>query len=64
VSGATASFQAFALGTVAFPVAAGFSNRVRNLDQRGFMRAILIMELGELPVLVGLVQAFLALGSL
>jgi len=37
---------------------------VRNLDQRGFMRAILIMELGELPVLVGLVQAFLALGSL
>ncbi len=64
VSGATASFQAFALGTVAFPVAAGFSNRVRNLNQRGFMRAILIMELGELPVLVGLVQAFLALGSL
>jgi len=64
LSGATASFQAFALGTVAFPVAAGFSNRVRNLNQRGFMRAILIMELGELPVLVGLVQAFLALGSL
>ena len=64
VSGAIASFQAFAVGTVAFPVAAGVSNRVRDLSQRGFMRAILIMELGELPVLVGLVQTFLALGSL
>ncbi|TLZ82008.1 MAG: hypothetical protein E6K03_08520 [Methanobacteriota archaeon] len=63
-SGAISSFQAFALGTVAFPVAAGFSNRVRDLNQRGFMRAILIMEVGELPVLVGLVQTFLALGSL
>jgi hypothetical protein len=64
VSGAIGSFQAFALGTVAFPVAAGVSNRVRDLSQRGFIRAILIMELGELPVLVGLVQTFLALGSL
>jgi len=64
LSGAINSFQAFALGTVAFPVAAGFSNRVRDLNQRGFMRAILIMEVGELPVLVGLVQTFLALSSL
>ena len=63
-SDAISSFQAFALGTVAFPVAAGFSSRVRDLNQRGFMRAILIMEVGELPVLVGLVQTFLALGSL
>src|SRR5207245_4005025 len=63
-SGAISSFQAFALGTVAFPVAAGFSNRVRDLNQRGFMRAILIMEVGELPVLVGLVETLLALGSL
>ncbi len=63
-SGAISSFQAFALGTVAFPVAAGFSNRMRDLNQRGFVRAILIMEVGELPVLVGLVQTFLALGSL
>jgi len=64
LSSAISSFQAFALGTVAFPVAAGVSNRVRDLNQRGFARAILIMELGELPVLVGLVQVFLALGSL
>ena len=64
LSSVISSFQAFALGTVAFPVAAGVSNRVRDLNQRGFARAILILELGELPVLVGLVQVFLALGSL
>ncbi len=64
LSGAIGSFQAFAVGTVAFPVAARFSNRVRDLSQRGFTRAILIMEVGELPVLVGLVQTFLALRSL
>jgi len=64
LSSAISSFQAFAVGTVAFPVAAGFSNRVRDLNQRGFMRAILIMEVGELPLLIGLVQTFLALGSL
>ena len=64
LSGAIGSFQAFAVGTVAFPAAGGFSNRVRDLSQRGFMRAILIMEVGELPVLVGLVQVLLALRSL
>jgi len=64
LSGAIGSFQAFAVGTVAFPVAAGFSNRIRDLSQRGFTRALLLMEIGELPVLVGLVQAFLAVGSL
>jgi len=64
LSGAIGSFQAFAVGTIAFPVAAVFSNRIRDLSQRGFTRALLILEIGELPVLVGLVQAFLALGSL
>jgi len=64
LSGAIGSFQAFAVGTVAFPAAAGFSNRIRELSQRGFTRAILIMEIGELPVLIGLVQTFLAIGSL
>ncbi len=64
LSGAIGSFQAFAVGTVAFPIAAGFSNRIRDLSQRGFTRALLIVEIGELPVLVGLVQAFLALSSL
>jgi len=63
LSGAIGSFQAFAVGTVAFPAAAGFSNRIRELSPRGFTRAILIMEIGELPVLVGLVQTFLALSS-
>lgn len=64
LSGAISSFQAFAVGTVAFPVAAGFSNRIRDLSHGGFGRAILLMEIGEIPVLVGLVQALLALGSL
>jgi hypothetical protein len=64
LASAVASFQAFAVGTIAFPVAAGFSNRVRDLSQRGFVRAILIMDIGELPVLVGLVQGFLALRAL
>ncbi len=64
LSGAIGSFQAFAVGTVTFPIAAVFSNRIRDLSQRGFTRALLILEIGELPVLVGLVQAFLALGSL
>jgi hypothetical protein len=64
LSGAISSFQAFAVGTVAFPVAAGVSNRIRDLSQRGFARALLIMEVGELPVLVGLVLALLALRAL
>jgi hypothetical protein len=64
LSGAIGSFQAFGVGTVAFPVAAGFSNRIRDLSQRGFARALLIMDVGELPVVVGLVLAFLALRSL
>jgi hypothetical protein len=64
LSGAIGSFQAFSVGTVAFPVAAGFSNRIRDLSQRGFARALVILDVGELPVLVGLVLAFLALRSL
>jgi len=64
LAGAISSFQAFAVGTIAFPVAAGFSNRVRDLGQRGFLRAVRILEVGELPVLVGLVLVFLALRAL
>jgi len=64
LSSAISSFQAFAVGTVAFPVAAGFSNRVRDLNQRGFMRAILIMEVGELPLRLAWSRPFPLLGSL
>ena len=64
LAGAISSFQAFAVGTIAFPAAAGFSNRVRDLSQRGFLRAVRILEVGELPVLVGLVLVFLALRAL
>src|SRR2546427_11534948 len=64
LAGAISSFQAFAVGTIAFPVAAGFSNRVRDLGQRGLLRAVRLLEVGELPVLVGLVLVFLALRAL
>ena len=64
LASAISSFQAFAIGTIAFPVAAGFSNRVRDLSQHGFVRAIRFLEVGELPIVVGLVLIFLALRAL
>ena len=64
LASAIGSFQAFAVGTIAFPVAAGFANRFRDLSQRGFVRAIRILEVGELPVVVGLVLIFLSLRAL
>ena len=64
VATATAAFQAFALAVVAFPVAAWVSNHVKNLSGRGFARALIVMEAGELPVLLGLVLGFLAIDAL
>ena len=64
LASAIGSYQGFAVGTIAFVAAAGFSNRVRDLSQRGFLRAVRILEVGELPVLVGLVLIFLALRAL
>src|SRR3989454_2564199 len=64
LSGAIGSFQAFGVGPVAVSVAARFSQPIRDLSQRGFARALLIIDVGELPVVVGLVLAFLALRAL
>jgi hypothetical protein len=64
IPSATAAFQAFALAVVAFPVAAWVSNHVKNLSGRGFARALIVMEAGELPVLLGLVLGFLAIEAL
>jgi hypothetical protein len=55
---------AFSLGTLGFPVAAIVSKGIRDLSGRGFIRAILLLEAGELPVLLGLVMAISAIGSL
>lgn len=64
VQAAVGAFQAYTVATLAFPAAALASNRVRDTSQRGFLRAVVLMEAGELPVLLGLVWAFLAIGGL
>lgn len=58
------ALQAYTVATLAFPAAALASNRVRDMSQRGFMRAVIVMELGEVPVLAGLILGFLALTGL
>lgn len=58
------AFQAYTIATLAFPAATLASNRVRDMSQRGLMRAMLLLEIGEVPVLVGLVLGFLAIGAL
>lgn len=55
---------AFSLGTLAFPVAAFASKGVRDLSGRRFARALLVLEAGELPVLLGLVMTLSAVASL
>lgn len=64
VSSAVAALQAYAVASVAVPVAAAVSNRVRDLSARGFSRALMIADLGELPIILGLVMGFLAIGGL
>ncbi len=64
VASAVSALQAYAVASVAIPVAAAASNRVRDLSARGFTRALMIAELGELPILLGLVMGFLAMAGL
>src|SRR5712692_7993649 len=64
IPSATTAFQAFTLALVAFPVAAWFSNKVKYLSGRGFALALIVMEAGEIPVLLGLVQSLLAIEAL
>ncbi len=64
VGSAVAALQAYAVASVAIPVAALVSNRVRDLSARGFGRALAIEEIGELPILLGLVLGFLAIAGL
>ncbi|HYM40752.1 MAG TPA: hypothetical protein VEY12_11550 [Thermoplasmata archaeon] len=64
VGSAVSAFQAYAVASVAIPVSAAVSNRGRDLSARGFVRALMIADLGELPVILGLVLGFLAIGGL
>ncbi len=64
VVSAVTALQAYAVASLAIPVAAAVSNRVRDLSARGFMRALLIAEIGELPIILGLVMGFMALAGL
>ena len=64
VQAVVSAFQAYTVATLAFPAATLASNRVRDTSQRGFLRAVVLMEAGELPVLLGLIWAFLAIGGL
>ncbi len=64
VSSAISALQAYAVASLAIPIAAAVSNRVRDLSLRGFSRALMVMEFGELPVLLGLVMGFLAMAAL
>ncbi len=64
VGSAIAALQAYAVASVAIPIAAAVSNRVRDLSARGFSRALMIAEIGELPILLGLVMGYLAIAGL
>ncbi len=64
VSSAVAAMQAYAVATLGFLAGAWASNRVRDLSRNGFQRAVLFAVAGEVPALVGLVAAFLAIGAL
>ncbi len=64
VDSAVSALQAYSLACLAIPVTAWVSNRVRDLSGRGFTRALLIEDVGELPLLLGLVLVFLALSGL
>jgi len=64
IDGVVRALAAFALGTLAFPVAAAVSNRIRDTSGRGFLRVLLILELGEVPVVLGLIMGLLAISSL
>ena len=55
---------AFSLGTLGFPASAFVSRRIRDLSGRGFIRIILILEAGELLLVLGLAIALSAIGSL
>ncbi len=64
VGSAVSALQAYAVAGLAIPVAAAVSNRVRDLSARGFGRALMIADMGELPIVLGLVIGFLALRGL
>ncbi len=64
VDAVTAAFQAYAVATLAFPAAALASIRLRDLSRAGFQRALVLQIAGEVPALLGLVWAFLAVGNL
>ncbi len=64
VVSAISALQAYAVASLAVPIAAAASNRVRDLSARGFTRALMVAEIGELPILLGLVMGFLAIGGL
>lgn len=64
IASAISSLQAFTVASLAVPVAALASNRIRDLGARGFSRALAVMELGELPIVIGLILGLLAFNSL
>ena len=64
VEAVVTALQAYAVACLAVPVTAVVSNRVRDLGTRGFTRALLISDVGELPLILGLVMGFLAVGGL
>ena len=56
--------QVFAVSTLATPVGIAVSNRVTELDSRGFLRALIPMEIGVVATIAALAWAFLQVGSL
>ncbi len=64
VVSAVTALQAYSVASLAIPVTAAVSNRVRDLSARGFMRALMIAEIGELPIILGLVMGFMAIAGL
>ncbi len=64
VSTAVSSLQAYSVATLGFLAGAVASNRFQDLSESGYQRALLFAVAGELPAVIGLVAAFLAIQGL
>jgi len=64
VDSMVSALEIFALSTLAVPVAAAASNRVRDLSGKGYLRALVTAEAGALISLLGFAWAFLRIEAL
>ena len=57
------AYQAFCGAAALQLITLGFSNRIQDLSGRGFSRAAILADAGQVPLILALVWVFLALGA-